>query len=41
MSTISLASKDAATMLGRELKHTFRFPLLLVGSILVRRRRRR
>jgi ABC-2 type transport system permease protein len=29
------AAVDSATMLGRELKHTLRFPLLLVGSILV------
>jgi len=29
------AAQDSVTMLGRELKHTLRFPLLLVGAILV------
>ena len=35
VTTLSIAAQDSATMLGRELKHTLRFPLLLVGSILV------
>jgi ABC-2 type transport system permease protein len=34
MTTLSVAAQDSATMLGRELKHTLRFPLLLIGSIL-------
>ena len=35
MTTLTIAIQDATTMLGRELKHTLRFPLLLVGTILV------
>ena len=35
MTTLTIAAQDSTTMLGRELKHTLRFPLLLVGSILV------
>jgi ABC-2 type transport system permease protein len=35
MTTPTIAIQDATTMLGRELKHTLRFPLLLVGTILV------
>jgi ABC-2 type transport system permease protein len=35
MSSPILAIQDATTMLGRELKHTLRFPLLLVGTIVV------
>ena len=35
MTTLSIAAQDSTTMLGRELKHTLRFPLLLVGAILV------
>jgi len=35
MSSPTLAVQDATTMLERELKHTMRFPLLLVGTILV------
>ena len=35
MTTMTIAAWDSTTMLGRELKHTLRFPLLLVGSILV------
>ena len=35
MTTPSIAIQDATTMIGRELKHTLRFPLLLVGTILV------
>src|ERR1700680_1633833 len=35
MSALTIATQDATTMLGRELKHTLRFPLLLVGTILV------
>jgi ABC-2 type transport system permease protein len=34
MTTLTLAAQDSTTMLGRELKHTIRFPLLLIGSIL-------
>src|SRR6202165_28445 len=35
MTTVTIALQDAKTMLGRELKHTLRYPLLLVGTILV------
>jgi ABC-2 type transport system permease protein len=35
MTTLTIALQDATTMLGRELKHTLRFPLLLVSTILV------
>jgi ABC-2 type transport system permease protein len=35
MTTLTLAIHDATTMIGRELKHTQRFPLLLVGTIMV------
>ena len=35
MTALMLAVQDTTTMLGRELKHTVRFPLLLVGAILV------
>ncbi len=35
MTTLTIAAQDSTTMLGRELKHTLRFPLLLIGSILV------
>jgi ABC-type multidrug transport system, permease component len=31
---LTVAAQDATTMLWRELKHTLRFPLLLIGSIL-------
>jgi len=34
VSTLTIAAQDSVTMLGRELKHTLRFPLLLIGSIL-------
>jgi ABC-2 type transport system permease protein len=35
MTTLTVAAQDSTTMLGRELKHTIRYPLMLVGSILV------
>jgi ABC-2 type transport system permease protein len=35
MTSLRTAAQDSVTMLGRELKHTLRFPLLLVGMILV------
>jgi len=35
LTTLALAAQDSTTMIGRELKHTLRFPLLLVGAILV------
>jgi ABC-2 type transport system permease protein len=35
MSTLTIAAQDSATMIGRELKHTLRFPLMLVAIILV------
>jgi ABC-2 type transport system permease protein len=35
MSTVTIAVQDSTTMIGRELKHTLRFPLVLVGAILV------
>ncbi len=35
MTTLTTAAQDSATMIGRELRHTVRFPLLLVGAILV------
>ena len=31
MTTLTIAAQDSITMLWRELKHTLRFPLLLVG----------
>jgi ABC-2 type transport system permease protein len=34
VTTLTIAAQDSSTMLGRELKHTLRFPLLLIGSIL-------
>jgi ABC-2 type transport system permease protein len=34
VTTLTIAAQDSTTMLRRELKHTLRFPLLLVGSIL-------
>jgi len=34
MTTLTVAAQDATTMVGRELKHTVRFPLLLVGAIM-------
>ena len=35
MTTLTIPAQDSATMLGRELKHTLRFPLLVVSLILV------
>jgi ABC-2 type transport system permease protein len=35
MTTLTVAAQDSTTMLGRELKHTVRYPLMLIGSILV------
>jgi len=35
MTTVTTALQDATTMLGRELKHTLRYPLLIVSTILV------
>ena len=35
MTALTIAIQDSTTMLGRELKHTLRFPLLIVGTILV------
>lgn len=35
MRGLTLAAQDSLTMLGRELRHTLRFPLLLVGAVLV------
>jgi ABC-2 type transport system permease protein len=35
MTALTIAAQDSTTMLWRELKHTQRFPLLLVGSMLV------
>jgi ABC-2 type transport system permease protein len=35
VSTLALAAQDSTTMIGRELKHTLRFPLMLVAVILV------
>src|SRR6266508_3224482 len=34
MTTLTIPAQDSTTMLWRELKHTLRFPLLLIGSIL-------
>ena len=33
MTTLTIAAQDSTTMLGRELKHTLRFPLMLIASI--------
>jgi ABC-2 type transport system permease protein len=35
MSTLTIAAYDSATMLGREIKHTLRLPVLIVSAILV------
>lgn len=35
MTTFTFAVQDSATMIVRELKHVLRFPMLLIGSILV------
>jgi ABC-2 type transport system permease protein len=35
MSALTVAAYDSATMLGREIKHTFRLPVLIVSAILV------
>lgn len=35
MIAIATAAQDSTTMIGRELKHTLRYPLMLVASILV------
>jgi ABC-2 type transport system permease protein len=35
VTTLTIATQDSTTMLWRELKHTLRYPLLLVGTILV------
>src|ERR1700687_3168375 len=35
MNALTIAAQDSATMFGREWKHTLRFPLLLVSTILV------
>jgi ABC-2 type transport system permease protein len=34
VTTLTISAQDSTTMLRRELKHTLRFPLMLVGSIL-------
>jgi ABC-2 type transport system permease protein len=34
LTSLNVAVQDSATMLGRELKHTVRFPLMLIASIL-------
>jgi ABC-2 type transport system permease protein len=34
MTTMTTAAKDSTTMLGRELTHTIRYPLMLIASIL-------
>ena len=35
MTTLTVAAQDSSTMLGRELRHTIRYPMLLIGSMLV------
>jgi len=35
VTTLTIAAQDSTTMLWREFKHSLRFPLLLIGSILV------
>jgi ABC-2 type transport system permease protein len=35
VTALTIAAQDSTTMLGRELRHSLRFPLLLVGSIAV------
>ena len=35
LTAVTIAAQDSATMLGREIKHTLRFPLLIVSAILV------
>jgi ABC-2 type transport system permease protein len=34
VTALTSASQDSLTMIGRELKHTMRFPMLLIGSII-------
>ena len=34
MTALTIASQDSLTMIARELKHTMRFPMLLIGSII-------
>jgi ABC-2 type transport system permease protein len=34
VTTMTIAAQDSTTMLGRELKHTIRFPVMLISSIL-------
>jgi ABC-2 type transport system permease protein len=34
VTTLTLAARDSTTMLGRELKHTLRYPLILISAIL-------
>jgi ABC-2 type transport system permease protein len=35
LTAVTIAAQDSATMLGRELKHSLRFPLLLLSPVLV------
>jgi ABC-2 type transport system permease protein len=35
VTTLTIAAQDSTTMIGRELKHTLRFPLMLVALILI------
>ncbi|MBO3751915.1 ABC transporter permease [Streptosporangiaceae bacterium NEAU-GS5] len=34
MTALTISAQDSVTMLGREIKHTFRFPLMLISSII-------
>jgi hypothetical protein len=34
VSTLAAAAQDSTTMIGRELKHTLRFPMMLIALIL-------
>jgi ABC-2 type transport system permease protein len=35
LTSLTFAAQDSITMLGRELKHTFRFPLMLIGTVVM------
>ena len=34
MTAMTMTAQDTATMLGRELRHTLRYPLMLIASII-------
>ena len=34
MTAMTMTAQDTATMLGRELRHTLRYPLMLIASVM-------